>query len=147
MAVATGSSERLHLDAFDGLPEATPAATAQDPPSLRRRERTSLLKNRMREICTSGSVRGGDGNIPAYSAQRMAPDQELTRIIANDHRPGQQAVRLDRAPERALGGDAHRVRRDSQRGDAQPLKMGLPGRPIQEGVLRTRGQSLNERPR
>ena len=23
----------------------------------------------MREICTSGSVRGGDGNIPAYSAQ------------------------------------------------------------------------------
>ena len=22
----------------------------------------------MREICTSGSVRGGDGNIPAYSA-------------------------------------------------------------------------------
>ena len=25
-------------------------------------------KNRMREICTSGSVRGGDGNILAYSA-------------------------------------------------------------------------------
>lgn len=24
----------------------------------------------MREICTSGSVRGGDGNIPAYSAER-----------------------------------------------------------------------------
>src|SRR3954464_1559596 len=36
--------------------------------ALRRRERSSLLKNRMREICTSGSVRGGDGNIPAYSA-------------------------------------------------------------------------------
>ena len=26
------------------------------------------MKNRMREICTSGSVRGGDGNIPTYSA-------------------------------------------------------------------------------
>jgi len=26
------------------------------------------VKNRMREICTSGSVRGGDGNIPTYSA-------------------------------------------------------------------------------
>src|SRR4051794_6801703 len=50
MAVATGSSERLHLDAFDGIPEAAPAATAQDRPSLRRRERSSLLKNRMREI-------------------------------------------------------------------------------------------------
>src|SRR3954453_19493921 len=54
---------------FDGIPEAAPAATAQDHPSLHRRERSSLLKNRMREICTSGSVRGGDGNIPAYSAQ------------------------------------------------------------------------------
>src|SRR5205085_1799235 len=70
MAVATGSSERLHLDAFDGIPEAAPAATAQDHPSLHRREQSSLLKNRMREICTSGSVRGGDGTIPAYSAER-----------------------------------------------------------------------------
>src|SRR3954465_15908028 len=86
MAVATGSSERLHLDAFDGIPEAAPAATAQNHPSLHRRERSSLLKNRMREICTSGSVRGGDGNIPAYSAQRMASHQELARIVADDHR-------------------------------------------------------------
>ena len=34
----------------------------------RRRERTSLVKNRMREICTSGSVRGEGGNILTYSA-------------------------------------------------------------------------------
>src|SRR4051812_25405506 len=68
MAVATGSSERLHMEALVGVPEAPPAAATQDRPSLRRRERSSLLKNRMREICTSGSVRGGDGNIPAYSA-------------------------------------------------------------------------------
>jgi len=26
------------------------------------------VKNRMREICTSGSVRDGDGNAPIYSA-------------------------------------------------------------------------------
>ena len=26
------------------------------------------MKNRMREICTSGSVRDGDGNVPIYSA-------------------------------------------------------------------------------
>jgi hypothetical protein len=31
-------------------------------------EQTLRAKNRMREIRTSGSVRGGDGNIPAYSA-------------------------------------------------------------------------------
>ena len=29
------------------------------------------MKNRMREIRTSGSVRGGDGNIPAYSARGL----------------------------------------------------------------------------
>src|SRR6516164_4431355 len=45
-----------------------PTASSQDPPWLRRRERTSLVKNRMREICTSGSVRGGGGNVPTYSA-------------------------------------------------------------------------------
>ena len=26
------------------------------------------MRNRMREICTSGSVRGGGGNVPTYSA-------------------------------------------------------------------------------
>jgi hypothetical protein len=56
----------------------------------------------MREICTSGSVRGGDGNIPAYSAQRMAPHQKLAGIVADHHRVGQQTVRLDRTPERVL---------------------------------------------
>src|ERR1700730_365622 len=49
-------------------PGAAPTAFSQDPPWLRRRERTSLMKNRMREICTSGSARDGDGNVPIYSA-------------------------------------------------------------------------------
>src|SRR5271157_4100854 len=35
---------------------------------LRQRERNSPVKNQMRETCTSGSVRGGDGDIPTYSA-------------------------------------------------------------------------------
>jgi len=30
------------------------------------------VKNRMREICTSGSVRDGDGNAPIYSAFELA---------------------------------------------------------------------------
>jgi hypothetical protein len=33
------------------------------------RERSLRVKNRMREIRSSGSVRGGAGNIPAYSAR------------------------------------------------------------------------------
>ena len=35
------------------------------------RERSLRVKNRMRVIRSSGSVRGGDGNIPAYSARRF----------------------------------------------------------------------------
>jgi hypothetical protein len=35
---------------------------------LRYRQRNSPAKNRMREICTSGSVRGEGGNILTYSA-------------------------------------------------------------------------------
>ena len=30
----------------------------------------------MREICTSGSVRGGDGNIPTYSALHRTQQTE-----------------------------------------------------------------------
>ena len=43
---------------------------------LRQRERNSPVKNRMRETCTSGSVRGGDGDIPTYSACGAAQRRE-----------------------------------------------------------------------
>src|SRR5215471_2510903 len=54
-----------------------PTASSQDRPRLRRRERTSLVKNRMREIRTSGPVRGGAGNDPTYSAQNKAAVYDL----------------------------------------------------------------------
>src|SRR5215471_20069884 len=54
-----------------------PTACSQDLPWLRHRERTSLVKNRMLEICTSGTVRGGAGNDPTYSAcDRRSPGKE-----------------------------------------------------------------------
>src|SRR5215469_12406515 len=53
-------------------PGTAPTAFSQDLPWLRRRERSSLVKNRMREICTSGSVRGEGGNILTYSAFDLA---------------------------------------------------------------------------
>ena len=34
------------------------------------------MKNRMRKTCTSGSVRGGDGDIPTYSAVGAAQRRE-----------------------------------------------------------------------
>src|SRR5260370_19151520 len=59
-------------------PGTAPTAFSQDPPWLRRRERISLVKNRMREICTSGSVRDGDGNAPIYSAFVLAQCGEVS---------------------------------------------------------------------
>jgi hypothetical protein len=42
------------------------------------------VKNRMREICTSGSARDGDGNVPIYSAlglaQRCQEGSECSRL-------------------------------------------------------------------
>src|SRR5712664_1356728 len=57
-------------------PGTAPTAFSQDSPWLRRRERISLVKNRMREICTSGSARDGDGNVPIYSALGLAQRRE-----------------------------------------------------------------------
>ena len=34
------------------------------------------MKNRMREICTSGSARDGDGNVPIYSAFALSQGGE-----------------------------------------------------------------------
>jgi hypothetical protein len=49
-------------------PHAALSASTMDRPSVHCCERSSPVKNRMREICTSGTVRGGDGNILTYSA-------------------------------------------------------------------------------
>jgi hypothetical protein len=38
----------------------------------------------MQEICSSGSVRGGGGNAPTYSAPRVLADCELARPITED---------------------------------------------------------------
>jgi len=64
------------MDPLQRPPGTAPTAFSQDPPWLRRRERISLVKNRMRENCTSGSVRDGDGNAPIYSALGLAQRRE-----------------------------------------------------------------------
>ena len=37
------------------------------------------MKNRMREICTSGSVRDGGGNVPIYSASLLPDRREMAQ--------------------------------------------------------------------
>jgi|GEM_PF-2531618 len=53
----------------------------------------------MREICSSGSVRGGDGNVPTYSAKRVIADPELAGIVRDNDHTAQQAMVADRAPD------------------------------------------------
>src|SRR5207253_6204273 len=47
-------------------------------------------------------------------AQAMLADIELTGVVANDHGVGEEAVRLDAAPQRRLGGHHHVGRADLQ---------------------------------
>ena len=94
----------------------------------------------MREICTSGSVRGGDGNIPTYSAQRVLADVELPGVVADDDGLVQEAVLGYGAPQRAFGGDADRVRGHRHPGEAEMLEKAQPGRLIGELPLRVRLQ-------
>ena len=57
MAVAAGSREPAPLAPVHCTPQALPSASASNCPSLHHHERGSPMKNRKREICTSGSVR------------------------------------------------------------------------------------------
>jgi hypothetical protein len=52
-------------------------------------------------------------------------DIELAGIIADDNGGGQEAVRLDTAPQGPLGGDHDRIGIDLERGDAEPFEMGV----------------------
>src|SRR5690349_24659592 len=63
----------------------------------------------MQEICTFGSVRGGGGNIPAYSAQAVAEHVELAGAIADDDRVLEQAMMIEAAGDRGLAGQPHRL--------------------------------------
>src|ERR1700758_4352573 len=99
-------------------PGTAPTAFSPDPPWLRRRERISLVKNRMREICTSGSVRGEAGNILTYSAFLLPQRGE----IGGKGRPVAQAVELAKKPQ-----PARRVRVGEPRQEQPPEQAGQHG--------------------
>ena len=86
-----------------------------------------------------------------HPAQSVPRDLELAGIIADDDRLGQNAMRLDAAPERALRGDPDRVlegRRIGRaaRDDAKPVQMRLPCLPVSTVGLGRRGQPRDHRP-
>ena len=87
------------------------------------------MKNRMREICTSGSVRGGGGDIPTYSAALMADRQKMAqegapisewRKAAEEGKPAGVVERDQSGEEQTteqLAEDAHRQEELWSRGD------------------------------
>src|SRR5438128_9616074 len=58
------------MGSLQRVPAPPPAASRHDRPPIRRRSEPLHVRNRMREICTSGSVGGEDGNVLAYPAQK-----------------------------------------------------------------------------
>ena len=69
MVVAAGSRAPAYLDPVHCTLKASPSAGSPNRPPLHLREQNSPMKNRKREICTSGSVRDEGGNILIYSAR------------------------------------------------------------------------------
>src|SRR5579864_1748009 len=68
MAVAAGSRAPALLDPVHCTLKASSSAGSPNRPPLHLREQNSPMKNRKREICTSGSARDEGGNILIYSA-------------------------------------------------------------------------------
>ena len=56
------------------------------------------MKNRMREICTSGSVRDGGGNVPIYSATISSPPGPLRRAFGHFENVHKSFARPGQAP-------------------------------------------------
>src|SRR5208283_4331099 len=68
VAVSARSPKRRPLGAPQRTPETPSTASSPDCPRIHRRERISLVKNRMRQFRKSGSVRDEGGNVLIYSA-------------------------------------------------------------------------------
>src|SRR5262245_5955664 len=93
MAVAEGRRE-LSVVPPSRIPRPPSVTEGQDHSPIRSRERTSSMKNRMREFCTSGSVRGGDGNIPTYSAGGLG-DRSRTTVCFIEPVEARIGIRLE----------------------------------------------------
>src|SRR5262249_44516712 len=70
MVVAAGSRQPAPLAPVRRPPDALPSAGRPDRPSIHYLERGSPMRNRKREICTSGSARDEDGQPPHLLGRR-----------------------------------------------------------------------------
>jgi hypothetical protein len=109
MVVAAGSRESAPLEPIHCAPKASPTAGSPDRPSPHLRERNSSMKNRKREICTSGTVRDEDGNILIYSARHDEAIYALRRP-ASEKRQGTKSREVGHRWCRGRYGDLAAVR-------------------------------------
>ncbi|MGD1038385.1 MAG: hypothetical protein ABR878_14645 [Roseiarcus sp.] len=68
-------------------------------------------------------------------AEAMPADIELAGVVADGHGVGEQAMRLEAAPQSAFGGDQRGIGMDLQGRDAEPVQMSVPGHAIGEGAI------------
>ena len=68
-------------------------------------------------------------------AEAMPAHVELAGVVADDHGVGEQAMRLEAAPQSAFGGDQRGIGMDLQGRDAEPVQVGVPRRPIGEDAI------------
>ena len=78
-------------------------------------------------------------------AQGVVLEHELPGVVGQDHGVGQQPMSLERAPQRAFGGDADRVARDLQVSDGEPPEMLPPRRLVGEVPVGMVGQGFDDR--
>src|SRR5258708_36307434 len=82
VAGPTNASACPHVGPLQRAPQTLSTAQPTGRPSLRRDQQSSPVKNRMREICTSGTVGGEGGNILAYPAIPVRKPRDVAKVGA-----------------------------------------------------------------
>src|SRR5262245_28356391 len=103
MAVAAGSREPAPLAPAHRTPQALPSASASNCPLLHHHERGSSMKNRKREICTSGSVRDEDGQPPHLLGRRTYLHLAAGAAVLPAVRPQEVAALRRQTPKLCRG--------------------------------------------
>src|SRR5262249_11914446 len=79
-------------------------------------------------------------------AQAMLADVKLTGVVADNHGVGQEAMRLDAAPQRSLGGHHKGIGMALESRNAKPIEMRGPGSLIGEDPVGMFGEAGDHRP-
>src|SRR5215475_14590157 len=94
VAIPARSARRGPMDTHARNPATPPAASGQGRPSIRCCEQSSPVRNRMHESCSYGTVRGGAGNDPTYSARSgLVPAACGIMVTVEGDRTGDKVMR------------------------------------------------------